>query len=164
MTPRRVPASSHPAADVARAPRTALPPRPTTLKIATAVWLVVSTLMLVAAGSFVVSAQLQERDRAGLMGLGILFTVLALVLLFLILRLQRGKRSARELLTTVGAIAGIPVLVRGTPGLSAIAVVMLFAVVLLWLPPTSQWFQRIDPKPRNKWLRLISRTLQPFRR
>lgn len=144
--------------------RAPLPPRPLTIKAAIAVWLVVSVLFLIAAGSFLVSAQLQDRDQAGLVGLGILMAALAAVQLILLLQLLRGKRSGRELLTTVGIIAALPVLVRGTPGLSAIAVVTLLAVALLWLPASNAWFQQIDPKPQNKWIRLISRTLGPFRR
>ncbi|WP_035775733.1 hypothetical protein [Arthrobacter sp. H5] len=149
---------------MARTPRPELPPQPVTLKAAIAVWLVVSILFLIAAGSFLVSAQLQEQDRFGLIGLGVLMAVLALLQLFLVLRLRRGKRSARELLSTVGVIVGLPILVRSTPGLSVIAVVMLVAVVPLWLPPSNHWFQKISPKPQNKWVRLVSRTVSPFKK
>ncbi|MHA7153947.1 hypothetical protein [Arthrobacter sp. TMN-50] len=141
-----------------------LPPLPWTLKLGIFVWLVVGVLFLVASGSFLVSARLQEQDRAGLVGLGVVMGVLALLQFFLVFRLRRGKRSARELLTTLGIIVGLPVLLRGTPGLSVVAVVMLLAMVPLWLPPSGAWLQKVDAKPENKWVRLIRRTLSPFRR
>ncbi|WP_035765700.1 hypothetical protein [Arthrobacter sp. H20] len=149
---------------MARTSRVALPPPPWTLKLGIAVWLVVGTLFLVAAGSFLGSAQLQEQDRAGLVGLGVVLGVLALVQFFLVFRLWRGKRSARELLTTIGIIVGLPVLLRGTPGLSVVSVVMLLAILPLWLPPSRAWFQTVDEKPENKWVRLVRRTLSPFKR
>ncbi|MBG6189279.1 membrane protease YdiL (CAAX protease family) [Arthrobacter sp. CAN_A212] len=149
---------------MARPPRVARPPLPWTLKLAVIVWLVVAVLFLVAAGSFLGSAQLQDQDRAGLVGLGVVLGVLALLQFFLVFRLRRGRRSARELLTTIGIIVGLPVLLRGTPGLSVVAVVMLLAIVPLWLPPSAEWFATVDPKPENKWVRLVRRTLSPFRR
>ncbi|WP_459333944.1 hypothetical protein [Arthrobacter sp. Hz1] len=141
-----------------------LPPLPWTLRLGIAVWLVVGTLFLVASGSFLVSARLQEQDRAGLMGLGVVMGVLALLQFFLVFRLRRGKRSARELLTSMGIIVGLPVLLRGTPGLSVVAVVMLVAIVPLWLPPSGAWLQAVDAKPENKYRRLIRRTLSPFKK
>ncbi|PVE15053.1 hypothetical protein [Arthrobacter sp. Bz4] len=147
-----------------RTPRTPLPARPATLNVAVVVWLVVAALFLVAAASFIGNAQLQEQDRTGLLGLGAILGALGLLQLFLVFRLRRGKRSARELLTTIGIIVGLPVLLRGTPGLSVVSVVMLLAIVPLWLPPTSAWFQKIDAKPENKYRRLIRRTLSPFKR
>lgn len=126
--------------------------------------MLVSVLFLVAAGSFLLSAATQEIDRAGLIGLGAFLGALAVLQLVLALVLRRGKRSARELLTTIGLIVGVPILVRRTPGLSAVCVVMLVGVALMWLPPSAAWFQRISPKPQNKWLRLASRTASPFRK
>ncbi|MHA7277843.1 hypothetical protein ACX80O_15175 [Arthrobacter sp. Hz1] len=149
---------------MARTPRVTLPPLPWTLRLGIAVWLVVGTLFLVASGSFLVSARLQEQDRAGLMGLGVVMGVLALLQFFLVFRLRRGKRSARELLTSMGIIVGLPVLLRGTPGLSVVAVVMLVAIVPLWLPPSGAWLQAVDAKPENKYRRLIRRTLSPFKK
>ncbi|NOJ61701.1 hypothetical protein [Arthrobacter sp. 260] len=147
-----------------RPPRVTRPPLPWTLKLAVLVWLVVAVLFLVAAGSFLGSAQLQEQDRAGLVGLGVVLGVLAMLQFVLVFRLRRGKRSARELLTTIGIIVGLPVLLRGTPGLSIVAVVMLLAIVPLWLPPSAEWFAKVDPKPENKYRRLIRRTLSPFKK
>ncbi|MHA7141472.1 hypothetical protein ACX80T_08050 [Arthrobacter sp. Sr33] len=149
---------------MARTPRVVPPPLPWTLKLGLVVWLVVGALFLVAASSFLGSAQLQEQDRAGLVGLGVVLGVLALVQFFLVFLLRRGRRSARELLTTIGIIVGLPVLLRGTPGLSVVSVVMLLAIVPLWLPPSSAWLQTIDSKPENKYRRLIRRTLSPFKR
>lgn len=124
----------------------------------------VSLLFLIAAVSFLLSAASQEIDRAGLVGLGLLLGAIAVVQLVLVLGLRRGKRGARELLTTIGIIVGVPILVRRTPGLSVVCVVMLLGVVLMWLPTSTAWFQRISPKPQNKWVRLASRTVSPFRK
>lgn len=149
---------------MARQSRPALPPRPLSIRVAIAVWVLVSILFLIAAGSFIVSATLQEIDRAGLIGLGVLTAAIAVVQLVLVLGLARGKRSARELLTTIAILVGVPILVRRTPGLSVICVVMLLSTALMWLPASHAWFQRINPKPQNKWVRLASRTVSPFRR
>lgn len=149
---------------MARQPRPQLPPRPFTIRAAVAVEALVSLLFLIAAVSFLLSAASQEIDRAGLVGLGLLLGAIAVVQLVLVLGLRRGKRGARELLTTIGIIVGVPILVRRTPGLSVVCVVMLLGVVLMWLPTSTAWFQRISPKPQNKWVRLASRTVSPFRK
>ncbi|GAB3531079.1 hypothetical protein GCM10027403_00910 [Arthrobacter tecti] len=149
---------------MARKPRPTLPPRPLTIRVAIAMWALVSVLFLIAAVSFLVSATLQEIDRAGLIGLGILMAGIAVIQLVLVLGLMRGRRGARELLTTIGFIVGVPIIVRRTPGLSVICVVMLLSIVLMWLPTSSAWFQKIHPKPQNKWVRLASRTASPFRK
>jgi hypothetical protein len=129
----------------------ALPPRPFPLRAAIALWLVVAVLLLVAAGTFITSAAVQDLDRAGFIGLGTLLGALAILQLLLLLPLRRGRRSARELLSTIGIIAGVPVVVRGTPGLSLIAVGMLVAVLLLWLPQSSAFFQQTQPKARKRF-------------
>lgn len=149
---------------MARQPRPALPPRPLTIKGAIALWVLVSVLFLIAAASFVISAMIQEIDRAGLIGLGILMAGIAVVQLVLVLGLMRGKRGARELLTTIGLIVGVPILVRRTPGLSVICAVMLLSIVFMWIPTSSAWIQKIHPKPQNKWARVASRTVSPFRK
>jgi hypothetical protein len=117
------------------------------LRAASALWLATGVLLLVAAGSFAASAALPEADRAGLTGLAAVLGALAVVQLVLVAGLRRGKRSARELLTTGGIIAGLPVLVRGTPGLSVIAVLALVAVALMWLPQAQAYFRITDPRP-----------------
>jgi hypothetical protein len=127
------------------------PPRyPPVLRAASALWLVSGVLLLVAAGSFAASAALPGSDRAGLTGLAAVLGALAVLQLVLVIGLRRGKRSARELLTTGGIIAGLPVLVRGTPGLSVIAVLVLAAVALMWLPQARTYFRLTDPKPAKK--------------
>ncbi|WP_159800904.1 hypothetical protein [Arthrobacter zhaoguopingii] len=128
----------------------ARPRHPRTLRAASLLWLVAAVLLLVSAGSFAGSAALPGSDSTALTGLAAVLGALAVLQLVLLLRLRRGRRSARELLSTVGIIAGLPVLVRGTPGLSVIAVVMLLAVVLMWLPASSAYFQVTDPKARKK--------------
>ncbi len=149
---------------MARQPRPALPKRPLTIRGAIALWVLVSVLFLIAAASFLISALTQEIDRTGLVGLGILLTGIAVIQLVLVWGLMRGKRGARELLTTIGIIVGVPILVRRTPGLSLICIVMLLSIVLMWLPTSSTWFQKIHPKPQNMWVRLARRTVSPFRK
>ncbi|MFJ6279727.1 hypothetical protein [Arthrobacter subterraneus] len=149
---------------MARQPRPALPPKPLTIRAAIAVEVLVSVLFLIAGGSFLISAGAQEIDRAGLIGLGVLLGALAVIQLVLVLGLRRGKRGARELLTTIGFVVGIPILVRRTPGLSVVSAVMLLGVLLMWVPTSTAWFQQISPTPQNKWVRLASRTVSPFRK
>ncbi|MFC3300182.1 hypothetical protein FJV46_02865 [Arthrobacter agilis] len=129
---------------------TPLPPRPFTLRAALILWLVISVLLGVAAGTFITFATLQDSDRAGFIGLGTLFGALAILQLLLLLPLRRGRRSARELLSTVGIIVGVPILVRGTPGLSLVAGAMLVAVLLMWLPQSSDYFQLTQPRAKKR--------------
>ncbi|AUZ89081.1 hypothetical protein CVO76_16655 [Arthrobacter agilis] len=129
----------------------ALPPRPFTLRAAIVLWLVIAVLLLIAAGTFITSAAMQDLDRAGFIGLGALFGALAVLQLILLLPLRRGRRSARELLSTIGIIVGVPIIVRGTPGLSLIAGAMLVAVLLMWLPQSSDYFQLTQPKAKKRF-------------
>ncbi|WP_323959176.1 hypothetical protein GC088_11625 [Arthrobacter sp. JZ12] len=149
---------------MARTPSTPLPRRPLTIRAAIAVEVLVSILFLIAGGSFLISGLTQEIDRTGLIGLAALMGGIAIIQLVLVVGLARGRRGARELLTTIGLIVGVPILVRRTPGLSVVCIVMLLGVVLMWLPTSGAWFQRIHPKPQNKWVRLASRTASPFRK
>ncbi|MFJ6001114.1 hypothetical protein [Arthrobacter sp. NPDC092385] len=127
-----------------------LPPRPFPLRAAIVLWLVIAVLLLVAAGTFLTSAAVQDLERAGFIGLGALFGALAVLQLLLLLPLRRGRRSARELLSTIGIIVGVPIIVRGTPGLSLIAGAMLVAVLLMWLPQSSDYFQLTQPKAKKR--------------
>ncbi|WP_247826969.1 hypothetical protein [Arthrobacter antioxidans] len=127
-----------------------LPPRPFTLRAAVVLWLVIAVLLLIAAGTFITSSAVQDGDRAGFIGLGALFGALAVLQLLLLFPLRRGRRSARELLSTIGIIAGVPIVVRGTPGLSLVAGAMLVAVLLMWLPQSSDYFQLTQPKARKR--------------
>ena len=127
-----------------------LPPRPFTLRAAVVLWLVIAVLLLVAAGTFLASSSARDGVSAGFIGLGALFGALAVLQLLLLLPLRRGRRSARELLSTIGIIAGVPIVVRGTPGLSLIAGAMLVAVLLMWLPQSSDYFQLTQPKAKKR--------------
>lgn len=128
-----------------------LPPRPFTLRAAIILWLVISVLLAVASGSFIASAVMEDSDRAGFIGLGTLFGALAVLQLILLLPLRRGRRGGRELLSTIGIIVGVPIIVRGTPGLSLVAVAMLVAVLLMWLPQSSDYFQLTQPKAKKRF-------------
>lgn len=118
------------------------------IKAATVSWLVAAALLAIAGTSFVVSSRTQHQDGAGLLALGVLVLGLAVVTAFCVLRMRAGKRSGRESLTTIGLIAGIPLLFRG-PSLIAVAAVLLVCVVLLWLPGSMRFFQARDPKVRR---------------
>lgn len=100
--------------------------------------------------SFIVSARTQHQDAAALTGLGCVVLAVALLIAFTILRLRTGKRSARETLTTVGLIVGVPLLFRG-PALIALASLLLLCVLILWLPQSSRFFQERDPKVRRRF-------------
>ncbi len=136
----RRPASNH--------PRT---PPPGIIRAAFAAWLAAAVLVALTGVSFITSAQTQHRDGAALTSLGVVALAVALVIAFYSLRLRTGKRSARETLTTVGMIVGIPLLFRG-PALIALGGVLLLCVLLLWLPQSSRFFQERDPKARRRFI------------
>ncbi len=133
---------------VTNSPRT---PLPKIIRAAFGAWLAAAVLVAVAGISFITSAQTQHRDGAALTSLGLVTLAVAVVMGFYALRLRTGKRSARETLTTVGMILGIPLLFRG-PALVALGAVLLLCVLLLWLPQSSRFFQERDPKARRRLL------------
>ncbi len=120
------------------------------MRAASAAWLAAAALVAVAGASFIVSAGTQHRDGAALTALGAVVLAVAAVIGFCVLRLRAGKRSARETLTTVGVIVGIPLLFRG-PALIAVGLVLLVCVLLLWLPQSSRFFQEREPKARRRF-------------
>ncbi|WP_341393316.1 hypothetical protein [Arthrobacter sp. G119Y2] len=126
------------------------PPLPGIMRAASAAWLAAAALVAVAGASFIVSAGTQHRDGAALTALGAVVLAVAAVIGFCVLRLRAGKRSARETLTTVGVIVGIPLLFRG-PALIAVGLVLLVCVLLLWLPQSSRFFQEREPKARRRF-------------
>ena len=117
------------------------------IRAAAAAWLVAAVLLATAGVSFMVSARTQHQDSTALTMLGILGVVLAVVCAYGVLRLRAGKRSARETLTSIGVIAGAPLLFRG-PALVAVGLVLLACTALLWLPQSNRFFQLRDPKKR----------------
>ena len=129
-----------------RSPRT---PPPRVIRIAAAAWLVAGVLLAAAGVSFVVSARTQHQDSTALTMLGILVLVLAAVSMYSVLRLRSGRRSARETLTSIGVIAGFPLLFRG-PALVAVGLVLLVCAALLWLPDSNRFFRLRDPKKRGR--------------
>lgn len=131
------------------APGSPRPPLPGIIRAAFGAWLAAAVLVAVAGVSFITSAQTQHRDGAALTSLGLVTLSVALVIGFYALRLRTGKRSARETLTTVGMIVGVPLLFRG-PALVALGAVLLLCVLLLWLPQSSRFFQARDPKARRR--------------
>lgn len=132
------------------APRSPRAPLPSIIRAASGAWLAAAFLVGAAGISFIVSARTQHRDAAALTGLGCVVLAVALLIAFTILRLRTGKRSARETLTTVGLIVGVPLLFRG-PALIALAALLLLCVLILWLPQSSRFFQERDPKVRRRF-------------
>ena len=124
---------------------------PGTMRLASAAWLVAAVVLLLAGGSFLITAQTQRQDSQGLLTLGILGVALGLLTAFYALRLRRGKRSSRETLTTLGLIAGVPLLFRG-PSLMALGALLLACAVLLWLPQSNRFYAERDPKIRRRRL------------
>jgi hypothetical protein len=120
------------------------------MRAASAAWLAAAALVAVAGVSFLVSAATQHRDGAALTALAVLVLAVSAVIALCVLRLRSGKRSARETLTTVGLIVGIPLLLRG-PALIAVGSVLLLCVLLLWLPQSSRFFQEREPKARKRF-------------
>ena len=119
------------------------------MRAASAAWIAAAALVAVAGVSFLVSAATQHRDGAALTALAVLVLGVAVVIGFCVLRLRAGKRSARESLTTVGLIVGIPLLLRG-PALIAVGFLLLVCVLMLWLPQSNRFFQERDPKSRRR--------------
>lgn len=126
-------------------------PMPGTMRLAFLAWLVAAVVLLLAGGSFLFTAQTQRQDSQGLLTLGVLGAALGLLTAFYAIRLRHGKRSSRETLTTLGLIAGVPLLFRG-PSLMALGALLLACAALLWLPPSSRYFAARDPKVRRRRL------------
>lgn len=128
-----------------------LTPMPGTMRLATAAWLVAAVVLILAGASFLFTAQTQRQDSQGLLTLGILGIALGALTAFYALRLRRGRRSSRETLTTLGLIAGVPLLFRG-PSLMALGALLLACAVLLWLPQSTRFYGQTDPKVRRRRL------------
>ena len=124
---------------------------PGTMRLAAAAWLVAAVVLVLAGGSFLFTAQTQRQDSQGLLTLGILGIALGALTAFYALRLRAGKRSSRETLTTLGLIAGVPLLFRG-PSLMALGALLLACAVLLWLPQSTRFYNQTDPRLRRRRL------------
>jgi len=124
---------------------------PGTMRLAAAAWLVAAVVLVLAGGSFLFTAQTQRQDSQGLLTLGILGIAVGALTAFYALRLRGGKRSSRETLTTLGLIAGVPLLFRG-PSLMALGALLLACAVLLWLPQSTRFYAQTDPKVRRRRL------------
>lgn len=121
------------------------------MRLAAAAWLVAAVVLALAGGSFLFTAQTQRQDSQGLLTLGILGIALGVLTAFYALRLRAGKRSSRETLTTLGLIAGVPLLFRG-PSLMALGALLLACAMLLWLPQSTRFYSQTDPKVRRRRL------------
>lgn len=126
-------------------------PMPGSMRLAFLAWLVSAVVLALAGGSFLFTAQTQRQDSQGLLTLGVLGVALGVLTAFYALRLRHGKRSSRETLTTLGLIAGVPLLFRG-PSLMALGVLLLACAALLWLPSSGRYFAARDPKAPKRRL------------
>ncbi len=113
-------------------------------------WIAVSGLLALSAAAIYVQALTQRSNPASAIGFAGLLVVVAVLQVVFALRLPRGKRVAREMLTTIGLIGGIPLFFRGLSSIWVVAALMVAAVVLLWLPASSRFFRLQDPKPGSK--------------
>ncbi|WP_312182236.1 hypothetical protein [Arthrobacter sp.] len=126
-------------------------PMPGSMRLAFLAWLAAAAVLLLAGGSFLFTAQTQRQDSQGLLTLGVLGVALGLLTAFCTVRLRHGKRSSRETLTTLGLIAGVPLLFRG-PTLMALGAFLLVCAALLWIPQSSRFFAAREPKVRRRRL------------
>ncbi|GAA1343516.1 hypothetical protein [Arthrobacter roseus] len=113
-------------------------------------WIVVSGLLALSAATIYLQALTQRSNPASAIGFAGLLVVVAVLQVVFALRLPRGKRVAREMLTTIGLIGGVPLFFRGLSSIWVVAVLMIVAVALLWLPASSRFILTLDPKPGSK--------------
>lgn len=85
----------------------------------------------------------------GFIGIGLLLSALAVILMIGTWRLWRGQLYGRTMLVTFGLIGGLPLLFRG-PRLLPIAVALLVGVVLLYLPASQRFFKSQVDEARAK--------------
>lgn len=146
----RSPKTNSPSVPAASTSKSGRAPLPTVLRVAVGWWLTVAFVC----ASFAVAAFLNSdfagtMSPVGLLGLGLLLSVLAIILLIGSWRLWRGQLQGRLMLTTFGLIGGMPLLFRG-PRLTPVAIALLVGVVLLWLPQSIQFFKPQTDEARAK--------------
>ncbi len=123
------------------------PVMPRSLRWGFWLWIVVAGLLALSAVTIYFQATTQNSNPASAIGFAGLLTVVAVLQVIFTLRLPRGKRVAREMLTTIGLIGGIPLFFRGLSSTWVVAALMVIAVALLWFPDSSKFFRTLDPKP-----------------
>ncbi|WP_026529386.1 hypothetical protein [Haematomicrobium sanguinis] len=125
---------------------------PGTIHFSRFIWSAVVIALLAFGIAFIVGGiqRTSPEQSVGLIPLGSLVGGLGLVVGFFLLLMLRGRRAGREMLTTLAIVAGIPMLIRGIPGLSVVAVCMLLAAAALWAPASRAYFKKWDPKPPRK--------------
>lgn len=135
---------------------------PGTLRAAVVWWAAVAVVAIGFAVAAVGNAQLaSDGDRLGFVALGAVLALLGILVGYGVWQLYRGKLAGRGTLTTFGLIGGLPLLFRG-PRLGVLAVGLLIGVLLLWLPPSLEYFkdQSRTLRAKRKAERIAARRTQ----
>ncbi|CBT76619.1 MULTISPECIES: hypothetical protein [Glutamicibacter] len=127
-------------------PRRPNEPTPGGLFIAQMLWLLAGVLFL-GFGGFLVHEHTQQSTMGfAVIALIILFAAAGLACCVLGYRLFTGDRAARTQLSWVGLITALPLLLR-FGRYSILAAIIMFSVVLMWMPASNKYFKIVDPKP-----------------
>lgn len=103
-------------------------------------WMAGAALLAVAAASLFVNSAASGVDKVGMPMLAGLCLVLGGLVAWWALRMRAGRRSAREMLTTLALIGGVPLLFRGVAVLWLVSAVLIAAAAVLWLPTANRFF------------------------
>ncbi|WP_313813658.1 hypothetical protein [Glutamicibacter sp.] len=124
-------------------------PAPGALQIAQMLWLLTGVLFI-GFGAFLLNEQSKLGGlQLGAISLSLMMFAAGAMFAVLAYRLYRGERAARTQLTWVGLIAALPMVLR-MGRYSLLAALVLFCVVLMWLPTSNQYFRVVSPKPQRR--------------
>jgi hypothetical protein len=137
---------------------------PGTLRAALLWWAAMAVAALGFAAAAGGNAQVaSDNDRLGLVALAAVLALLGVLVGYGAWQLSRGKLAGRGSLTTFGLIGGVPLLFRG-PRLGVLAVGLLIGVLLLWLPPSLEYFKAQARAARARRKAERAATRRPTRR
>ncbi len=121
-------------------------PAPGALQISQMLWLLTGVLFI-GFGAFLLYEQSKLGGaNFGSVALSIMMFAAGAVFGVFAYRLYRGQRAARTQLTWIGLIAALPMVMR-MGRYSLLAALVLFCVVLMWLPASNRYFKLVSPKP-----------------
>lgn len=103
-------------------------------------WLAGAALLGVAAVTLFVNSAASGVDKVGMPMLAGLCLALGGLIAWWAVRLRSGRRSSREMLTTLALIGGVPLLFRGVAVLWVVSAVLIAAAAVLWLPSANRFF------------------------
>ena len=130
-------------------PRRPDEPTPGGLFVAQMLWLLAGVLFL-GFGGFLAYEQSQDSSlNFGSIALVVFFAAAGIACGVLGYRLFTGDRSARAQLSWLGLIAALPLLLR-FGRYSLLAAIIMFSVVLMWMPASNRYFKIVDPKPAKR--------------